>query len=180
MNTQINVSDKRNIALSSIYTAYYKKLYAYGVTIGFCEHVCKDAIQDVFCTICNSKKNLECIDSIEPYLLRCMKNNLFDIYKNQKKLNCINYNNNIIDTDLDSINKIISVENQISIKQEVERLLNDLKPRQRKIIYCRFYHNLKFDEIAVLMDMSADAVKKMLYRSLKQLEQETTVTSNWS
>lgn len=147
-------------------------MYAYGISIGFCEHLCKDAIHDVFCTIYQSNNDVGHIESIEFYLLKSMKNRLFDIYKEQKKISCTCYDNSIKDQDADSIGRIINEENQVLKKEIVERLLQKLKSKQRKIIYCRFQYNLKFDEIGVIMDMSADAVKKVLYRSLKQLKQE--------
>ena len=151
-------------------------MYAYGISIGFCEHLCKDAIHDVFYTIYQSNNDVGHIESIEFYLLKSMKNRLFDIYKEQKKISCTCYDNSIMDQDADSIGRIINEENQVLIKETVESLLQKLKPKQRKIVYCRFHHNLKFDDIGVVMGMSADAVKRVLYRSLKQLKQEQEFT----
>lgn len=163
-------------AFSLVYNTYHKNMIAYGIAIGFCEHLCKDAVQDIFCTICHSREKLVHVENVEAYLLHCVKNRLFDIYKDRKRMNSVSYDNPIIDQDADSMGKIINEENQVLIKEEVERLLKKLKPKQRKIVYCRFHHNLKFDEIAVVVDMSADAVKKVLYRSLKLLGQEQEVT----
>lgn len=161
---------------SLVYETYRKRMYAYGLAIGFCENLCKDAIQDVFCSLYINRENLDHIEKIEPYLLHCLKNRLFDMYKEQKRMNCTCYDNLIIDQDDDSIGKIINEENELLMKEEIERLLKRLNSKQKKIVYCRYHHNLKFDEIATVMDMSADAVKKMLYRSLKLLEQDREIT----
>ena len=177
METQINLSDTKSSTFSSIYTTYYKKMYAYGIALGFCENLCKDAVHDVFCTVYNSVKPLDYVENIESYLLKSLKNRLFDIYKEQKKICCTCYDDQLVDKDVDLIGTIINEENQLQKKEVVEKLLKNLKPKQRKIIYCRFHHNLKFDEIAVVMDMSTDAVKKMLYRSLRQMGQGRDVTS---
>ena len=101
-----------------------------------------------------------------------MKNIIFDIYKEKKKINCINCENLSIDLEDDLIDTIINEENQLMMNNEVDRLLKKLKPNQRKVVYCRFHHNLKFNEIGVLMDMSPDAAKKLLYRTLKVMRQE--------
>lgn len=157
---------------SSIYETYHKRMYAYGITIGFCEFLCKDAIQDVFYTLYTDKEKLEQVDNVEAYLLHCLKNRLFDIYKDQKRMSCTGYNDLIIDQDVDSISKIINEENKLLRNKEIARLLKKLNPKQRTIIYSRFHHNLKFNEIAVLMNMSPDAVKKLLYRTLKTMKRE--------
>lgn len=164
-------------AFSLVYETYRKKMCTYGIAIGFCEYLCNDAIQDIFCTLCLNRGKLEHVENVESYLLHCLKNRLFDIYKEQKKLNCTSYDNLIIDQDVDSIGKIINEENQLLINEEVQRLLKKLKPKQRKVVYCRFHHNLKFNEIGVLMDMSPDAVKKLLYRALKIMKQEGNASS---
>ena len=172
MNTQTSFTDTTNSAFSSIYNAYYSKMYAYGIAIGFCEYLCNDAIQDVFCTLYANKEKLEQVDNVEAYLLHCLKNRLFDIYKAQKRMDCTGYDNLIIDQEADWIGIIINEENELLRNEEIARLLKKLNPKQRKIIYSRFHHNLKFNEIAVLMDMSSDAVKKLLYRTLKSMKRE--------
>ncbi len=172
MNTQTSFTDTNNSAFSSIYNAYYSKMYAYGIAIGFCKHICKDAVQDVFCTICNSINNLESVENIESYLLHCIKNRLFDIYRNEKRMCCIDYDDNTKSCEELFLDKLIAKENGQMMIEEVNRLLEKLPPKHRKIILCRFNHNLKYNEIACIMNMSADAVKKQLYRSLKLMEQE--------
>lgn len=169
--------DGNDTSFSLIYNTYYKKMIAYGIAIGFCEHLCKDAVQDVFYTICHSRKKLGYVEKVESYLLHCLKNRLFDIYKIRKNIECLCLENSIIDQDTDSIGKIINEENQLLIKGEIERLFKKLKPEQMEVVYCRFYNDLKFNEIAILMNMSTDAVKKLLYRTLKIMSKESKATS---
>ena len=166
-----------NSDFSLLYETYFKKLCAYGITIGFCEQLCKDAIHDVFCTLWHSNKKMDHVENIEPYLFHCLKNRLFDIYKERKRISCISCDNLIVEAEEDSIGKMIEEENEMFIKMEVQRLLSKLKPNQRKVIYCRFQHNLKFDDIARIMDMSPCAVKKLLYRSLKSMRQQVELSS---
>ena len=160
-----------------VYKTYFKNMIAYGIVLGFCEQLCKDAVQDVFCTIYDSRKKLGDVENVKSYLLQCLKYRLFDIYKKRKKIGCISCDSLIIDLEEDLMNKIIDEENQMLIDKEVERLLNKLPPKQRKIVYCRFHHNLKFNEIAVVMGMSSDATKKLLYRTLKTMRRESDASS---
>ena len=170
-NTNELVCDK-DTGFSLIYKTYHKRMHAYGIAIGFCKYLCSDAIQDVFCALYVNQEKLEQVENVEAYLLHCLKNRLFDMYKDQKRMNCTGYNDLIIDQDVDSIGKIINEENELLRNEEIARLLKKLNPKQRTIIYSRFHHNLKFNEIAVLVDMSPDAVKKLLYRTLKTMKRE--------
>lgn len=171
MDTQMKLVNNNNSKLSLVYETYNRKMYAYGIAIGFCQHICNDAVHDVFITLYNSKKILTDIDNLEIYLLHCMKNRLFDIYKNQKRRCCIDYDDNTNSCDDCFLDKFIAEENRQLMEKKVDRLLKKIPPKHRKIILCRFNYDLKYTEIAVIMNMTPDAVKKQLYRSLKLMEQ---------
>lgn len=173
MDALIKTTDYNKIIFSSIYKSYSRKMYDYGISIGFCQYLCHDAVHDVFCTLFISNKKLDNIENLEGYLLQCMKNRLFDIYKNERRKHMIDVDEVAKHYDEEEfIDKIIMQENKKLMEKEVNRLLQKLPPKHRKIILCRFNHNLKFDEIAMVMHMTTDAVKKQLYRSLKMMEKE--------
>lgn len=177
MNAWCKFIEGNNDALALIYETYYKRMCAYGIAIGFCEYICKDAAQDVFCAICDSKGKLEHVDNVESYLLHCMKNRLFDIHNAEQKIICISCDNLIVDQEANLIGKIINAEKQLLIKEELGRLYIKLNPKQKKVLFCRYFHNLKFKEIAVIMNMSPTAVKSLLYRTLKIMKQESEASS---
>ena len=172
MDTQTKPTEADNSTLSLIYSKYYKKMYTYGLAIGFCKHICNDAAQDVFCTICYSRNKLKSVENIESYLLHCMKNRLFDIYKDEKRKRYTDYDDNTNNSEEFFLDKLIAEENRKIIEKKVDRLLRKLPPKHQKIVLCRFNHNLKYNEIAIIMNMTPDATKKQMYRSLKLMEQE--------
>jgi RNA polymerase sigma-70 factor (ECF subfamily) len=49
-------------------------------------------------------------------------------------------------------------------------VLDTLSEEKQKIIKLRFYEDLKFNEIAEVLNKSEVAVKKMLYRTLEELK----------
>ena len=132
-------------AFSQIYKAYYKKLHAYGLAIGFNEDICNDAIQDVFLNIFLSRKKINYIENVEFYLIRSLKNRLFDIYKIENKISKVNYDEIIIAQEENVVERIINEENQLLVKEKVEKILKKLKPRHKRIIVtnqCQKEHNL--------------------------------------
>ena len=166
------VADGDESALAYIYEKFSRKMYAYGRAIGFCGHLCKDAVHDVFYTVVQSKNNLKDIKNIEAYFLGSVRNRLFRIFRERKIESSDNYDSLISEPIESPIDEIISHETQLLMKEEINRLSKKLNSKQRKIVQYRIIQNLKFDEIAKKMDMTSDAVKKQFYRSLIALEPE--------
>lgn len=163
------------ISFSELYHAYFNELFAYALKIGFDEETCKDAIQDIFFKIYVSKSKLRHIQNIEFYLLHCLKNRLFDIYNKESKISEINYNDIITENDSNIIERIIKEERELQIENEIIQLLKILPPKQRKIIKYHYQLNLSHTEIGELLDLSPEAVKKSIYRSLKKMKEKSSL-----
>lgn len=157
-------------SFSELYSKYFKELFAYGLKLDFNQEVCKDAIQDVFYTIYISRNKLTHIKNIEFYLLHCLKNRLFDIYKEQIKINKITYEDTVLESEQNIVEQIIKTEKQLQIQDQITQLLKNLSPQQRKIIYFRYNLNLSYTEIGSLLDMNPDSVKKSIQRALKKMK----------
>ncbi len=156
-------------AFSLLYEKFFPELYAYALKLGFNEEICKDAIHDVFYNIFTSKKKLGHVENIEFYLLHSLRNRLFDIHNKHRATRNIEIESNILDEDELIIERIIQNESTIQVKETIERLLKTLSPKQKKVIHYRYVLNLKYNEIATILDMSPDAVKKFVTRSLKKM-----------
>lgn len=158
-------------AFSELYCSYFNELYAYGLKIGFDEEICKDAIQDVFYKIYISHQQLTHIENIEYYLLHCLKNRLFDIHNLETKISYINYNDTILESESNVIERIIEKETELQKENKIKQSLKALPPKQRKIIYYHYQLNLSFNEIATLLEMNPEAVKKSTYRALQKMRE---------
>lgn len=158
-------------AFSELYRSYFNELFAYGLKIGFNEEACKDAIQDVFYKIYVSRNQLNHIRNIESYLLHCLKNRLFDIHNLETKIDHIDYNDIITENESSVVEKIIEKETKLLLKDKIKQSLKILPPKQRRIIYYHYQLNLSFDEIAALLNMQPEAVKKSTYRGLQKMRE---------
>ena len=54
--------------------------------------------------------------------------------------------------------------------EKILSILATLSPDKQKILKLRFYQDLKFGEIAEIMNKSEDAIKKMFYRTIEELK----------
>lgn len=158
------------LSFTKIYHAYFNELFAYALKIGFDEETSKDAIQDVFFTVYTSKKKLCHIEHIEYYLLHCLKNRLFDIYNKDQKIKHINLIEMAIEQDGSFVEQMIKDESDKEMQHSLSLLLNTLSPKQRKIINYHYYLHLSFAEISEIVNISPEAVKKSIYRSINILK----------
>lgn len=158
-------------AFSELYSFYINDLFAYGLKIGFDEETCKDAIQDVFFKLYTSKAQLLHVQNIEFYLLQSLKNRLFDIYNKEVKISLIDPSEIIIEDNGNIIEKLIHDEDLEYYREQLKQSLKKLKPKQQRIIHYHYQLNLSHEEIALILDMTPEAVKKSIYRSVKKIKE---------
>lgn len=166
-------------AFSILYEKFSPELYNYALKLGFNEEVSKDAIHDVFYTIFILRKKLAHVENAEFYLLHSLKNRLFDLYRKEKVMNILNHDDALLDSGELVIEKIINIEKEKYIKDTVYVLLQKLTPKQRKVIHYKYVLNLKNNEIAAMMDITPDAVKKILQRALHTMRGNSKNTSKY-
>ena len=66
--------------------------------------------------------------------------------------------------------EMIDTETSIERKRILKEKLNQLPDRQREIIHLRYFHNLKNEEIAEILEMNYQSVSNLLYRAIKNLK----------
>lgn len=64
--------------LANIYTEYVDVLFTYGTNLGFDKEIVKDSIHDIFVKIALDNTILSSVDNIKFYLLKSLKNKLFE------------------------------------------------------------------------------------------------------
>ena len=166
-----HMNDDRSY-FSELYFAYFNQLLAYGRRIGFDEDTCKDAIQDLFYTIYISGNKLKHIEHIDFYLIQSLKNALFERYNKERRMQQFNLQEvEPKEEEENYIDLMILEENRIEREKEIQQLLTTLSAKQRKIIQYRYLMNLSDTEIAALMRMTPDAVKKNIYRALRKMKE---------
>lgn len=157
-------------AFADLYRHFFNELFAYGLKIGFNEEVCKDAIQDIFCKLFTNRRQLAHVQNIEFYLLQILKNRLFDLHEFGVKMGPLDYDEIILDNEVNVIDAIIEKENQLQLKNEVRKSLSILPPKQRRLIFWHYQLNLSYSEIATLLDTQPETIRKSIYRAIKKMK----------
>lgn len=160
-----------NEAFSFFYEFFINDLYAYGISLGGEKEVVKDAIQDLFLKIYFEEKNFSSIDHLKYFLLKSLKNRLYNIYKSKVVSASTGISKDVLEFSITTtvLDEIINEEDRAIIKQQVDALLLNLTTRQKEAIYLRFIQELGYEEIAEIMDITQHAARKLISRSLKRL-----------
>lgn len=156
-------------AFSLIYNFYVNDLLSYGVSLGFDEDTCRDAVHDVFCKILIDKKKFLNVNNLTSYIFRAVRNYLFNIRKKNYKISDSFSENIPFSIEITTLESLINREDSEKLKQTVEDLLNELTPRQREVIYLRYMQEMDYEDIAVLMGINYNSARRLVHRSIEHL-----------
>lgn len=169
-NAWIKYLDGDNDSLSEVYLISFEKMKAYGLKIGFDQKTCEDAIQDIFIKICCNREKLTHVKRIEFYLLNSLKNRLFDYHQEERRRRVIDKDEVFQKYEDSVIESIILTERELHMKREVERFMQSISPKQRRILHYYYQLNMSADEIATIFDITPDAVRRSISRSIKKIQ----------
>ena len=154
-----------------IYKLYAQDMYSYGMLFTTNSELVKDCLHDVFIKIHRNRKKLSQVDNIRLYLLKAMKNYLFDVFEKKKEL----FHNDTIEPvfspEYTIEDKIIRQEELHYQSRKIRQMLESLTPRQKEVLYYRYMKNLTYDEIGEIMQMNYQSILNLIQRSIKKLRE---------
>ena len=157
-------------ALEKLYTRHYQVLYRYGLKLAKDKGIAQDCVQEMFFDLWNKRTKLKEVQSVRFYLMKWLKREII------RSLNSKHIGNNIIpiegDTDYLGLDigdlfekKEVKSHNAVQIKKAI----SNLTPREREVIYMRFFLELTYEEICNAMNLSYQVVMNYIHRALKAL-----------
>jgi RNA polymerase sigma factor (sigma-70 family) len=159
-------------AFAYIYNLHVHALYNYGYRITPHRELVEDCIQDLFVNLWHNRKSLGDTTTIKFYLFKALKRSLIKKViiqrKRATKVELLEQYN---------VNMILSPEfeliaEQISQRQKEKLLitLNNLSQRQKEAIILKFFDDLSYQEVALLMSMSVKSTYNLIYRAINVLK----------
>ncbi|MDD2303674.1 MAG: sigma-70 family RNA polymerase sigma factor [Prolixibacteraceae bacterium] len=182
MHSVENKSDERmlwtrflkgdNQVLSLIYLQYSNALFDYGCRFTVDRDLVKDCIQEVFCTLIRTRKNLSETDNVRLYLLKSLKRRIIRDLKSAsgkpRLLNDQDYSFDLLLSD--------SLDDQLNeLDEEKRQLLSSamlsLTDRQKEAIYLRFNRGLEYEEISFLLSLNYQSSRALIHRAIEKLRE---------
>lgn len=160
-------------AFAHIYNLHVESMYRYGIKLCSDENLVKDAIQEIFLELFLKRhKNKTNPENLHYYLILALKRNLIKKLKRNRKL----VDEEDFETGFDpeySIEKIIiEDEEETELNRRVKKVLSTLPAKQKEAIYLRFNESMEYQEIAQVLNISVESVRKQVYRALSSIRKQ--------
>ncbi|MEZ5044505.1 MAG: sigma-70 family RNA polymerase sigma factor [Saprospiraceae bacterium] len=155
-------------AFSILYQRHIQALINFGLKHTQNEDLVKDSLQDLFIEIWNKRSSLTEVTHVKVYLFKAFRYKLLRALSNSQKsqTNCIDGLHYAF-----AESEIEEEENILQRKKILNNQIQQLPERQKEIIYLRYFHNLKNEEIADILNMNYQSVANLLHRAIKKLRQ---------
>src|SRR5688572_10978871 len=165
-------------SFQTIYFSHFKNLSEYGMRIIGDKELVQDCVHDLFVKLWNNKANLGNVTVIRSYLLVSLRTTLFNKIKQNNRISVSEFN------DGHPFEMVFSVESDFITKEtasiQTQKLLdalNELTPRQKEVIYLRYFEEMDYEEIAAIMDVTVKAIYKLTARGMETLRQIMVISN---
>jgi len=160
------------IALKGLFNKYYTDLFFYGTKLVSSSNSSADTIQDLFANIWEKREKIADVIYVKAYLFTALRNNLLKV--NSKDIINISDSdggeNSDYNFDISPEEIYLDNETQTENKRIIEELLGKLSPKQKEIIYLKFYSNYSNIEIGEILSIKQQSVANLLARTIKTLQ----------
>lgn len=146
-------------AFHKIYDFHYQMMYNFGLKYTNSSEV-KDSLHDTFLNIIHYKNSISEVTNVKAYLFKSLRNQIYKVKKLKK-------------IEFDLIDGTVAYEED---KSDKEKILNDLKllieklsPREKEIIYLKYFQGFNNIEISELLEIKYQTVRNILAGAIKKL-----------
>lgn len=166
----LKAGDKRSF--NQLFRKYYSELYFYGIKIFPDSDFVKECIQEVFIRVWETSARLADVENVKSYLIVSVRRMIL-VQKGKDK-----GKHNIEIGQAENYSFFFDVnefEKHEEISDEIRHVLlttiNSLTKKQRELIMLFFYHELSYSEIAQVLEISIQAARNLMYRTLIHLRE---------
>jgi len=155
-------------AFEKVFNDHYDALCFYAVKIISDHDEAEEVVQNTFVNVWNKKEQLEVKGSLKSYLFQSVHNACLNILKHKKVEREYESYQLQVAENIDHSDDLVSAE----LKEEIERALQTLPGKRRKIFLMNRMEGFRYKEIAEKMGLSIKTVENQIGRALKQLRGE--------
>ncbi len=156
-------------AFADIFRKYYPGLFNYGCRITKDTSLVEDCIQELFLDIWRTKGKADII-SLKAYIFKAFKFKLIKLLAKNNKTTALpeEYHEQAFEISSD----ILMINNELHAGKNKMLLdaVSQLSPRQKEIIYLKFYLNLSYEEVSEMMEINYQAARNLIYKAVKELK----------
>lgn len=160
-----------DLAFSILYKKYIQRLFNYGMHTCYDRELVLDTLQELFGRLWSKRNDLSDVEAVNSYLYKSFRRLLVNKIINKRKQAFLHINSNDRSFEiLSSIeDSIILQETTVEQFAKLKHAISILTKRQREVIFLRFYNDLSYKEVALVMEMSVDSVYNLVAKAIEAL-----------
>lgn len=153
-------------SFSSLFKKYYEPLYRFAGRFIKDAQTAENIVQNAFVDLWTNREHRHIKSSLKSYFYTMVKNHALNHLKQEKNLVSINERAEFQENPESSPEEdVLRREWHTAVHQAIDNL-----PEQCRLIYLmKRYDNLKYNEIAEILNISINTVKTQMKRALKSL-----------
>lgn len=158
----------KEIEFEGVFTENYSRLYYYALSFVNDSETCKDIVNDVFESVWDDYDRLISKGDIAPYLYSSVKNRCIDYIRRQAiEEKYIEFH--LKGAELHTVYPNNETDDRL---ERVAEVVKRMPSRTRFILEECFYNKKKYKEVAEVLEITTDGVKKHIVKALKMLREE--------
>lgn len=160
-------------AFELLFRRYYDDLYHYAVKFSGEPAMAEDHIQKLFLKIWRKRDHLEEVEGVKTYLWIALRRCIIDTFRKMKTEE--KYVNKLKDDhgrmQFTAEELIIRDEIDTMQSRELKEAMDQLTPKEREVLYLKFYEGMSYEEIEQIMSVSYQTSRNYVYKALQSLKE---------
>lgn len=159
-------------AFEEIYRLYIDRLFSFGLKYNTNRDLIQDCLQDVFVNVYSYRTNLNPEANPLFYLFAALRNSILAKVRKENREQGLAYEiDPLFMLEWSPETTWIKKEEDKLLISKLQQLIRRLPARQQEIIYLKFNEELRYEEIAEMLNISIPTCRTLIYRALKQLRE---------
>lgn len=155
-------------ALKFFFDHFYEPLYGYAMKLLGREALAKDALQNTFADLWQYRKSLSPEVIVKAYLFRAVRNHCTRLIQKNQPYQKVEALCQQLSFDPE---ELILEDTSMLQKKKIAEALNKLSPRQKEILYLKYYENLSYQEIAEVSAINYQSVVNHAHKAIRKLRE---------
>src|SRR5690606_15386336 len=166
------------LAFTILHWRHVQRLYSYGMRTCRDRELVLDCIQELFARLWDRRETVSSAGSVTFYLIRSFRRLLLSKIISRKKLSTLLSGNDVAVFEfMPSIeDSIIDGESKKNQAENLQKCIKALSRRQREAIFLKFFNELSYHEVAVIMDLRVDSVYNLISKAIDVLRRKLRTT----
>lgn len=159
-------------AFAILYNLHIDQLYHYGTKLCKDTDAVKDSLQELFLELFLNREKIKTTpENLRYYLLLALKRSLIRKLKSGRLDR--NHTGDLLEFEpvYNIESRIIEQEHEKEIQNTLLNALKSLPSKQKEAIYLRFNESLEYNEIASILEITVESVRKQVHRAIKTIRE---------